>query len=60
MVEIIKHGKIPEPKKYRCTCYHCSTIFDFYEHEARRVDTWVSSEIYIKCPVCNTECSVAA
>lgn len=60
-MKIIAEGRLPEAKAYRATCKKCSTIFEFFQMEAKYVsDPRCGHFLQIRCPLtgCNEQVKV--
>lgn len=53
MPDILKRGKLPEPRVFRATCGYCKTEFTFREDEGRfEYVNGYEERVACDCPVC--------
>lgn len=54
MVKILKRGKLPSERLFRCECRQCNTQFEFEAKEAQRDNDPREGTFYrIPCPLCS-------
>jgi hypothetical protein len=54
-MKIITRGTPPEDVRYRHTCAHCATVFEFEQREARSVPDPRELGYSIACPLCRRD-----
>lgn len=52
-MRIVKMGKPPNDRKYKCKCPGCGTLVEFLQSEAKYVNDPRDGDFHeVQCPVC--------
>ena len=58
-MRIIERGTPPNEQPIEGRCRNCKTIFEFMQHEAKRISDQRDGDYWhLNCPVCNQTVSV--